>query len=95
MDLGRWLFELVCIAGIILSLKSVAVLGRRSPYTIAGWVFTAAYFALAGYDAWHRATAPLHVDYVLVAALTIVFVVAGRRNEPQAEPWWWPAPARV
>ncbi len=90
MDFWLALWELVCVAGLLLSVKSVAVLGRLSSFTIAGWAFTAAYFALAAYDAWRRTTAPLHVDYALLAALTIAFIVAGRRDEPQAEPWWWP-----
>ena len=37
--------------------------------------------------------APAHADYVALAALTAAFVAAGLRDEPQAEPWWWPAGA--
>lgn len=90
MNAGLVLWETVCIAGLALSLKSMAVLRERSPYTLAGWFFTAAYFALAGYDAWQRTHAPWHADYVLVALLTLAFIVAGIRREPQAVPWWWP-----
>jgi uncharacterized RDD family membrane protein YckC len=90
MNAGLGIWEAVCIAGFVLSLRSIAVLRSRSPYTIAGWLFTAAYFALAAYDAWVRAHAPFHADYACVALLTIAFVVAGIRHEPQAVPWWWP-----
>jgi hypothetical protein len=34
--------------------------------------------------------APFHADYACVALLTIAFIVAGIRKEPQAIPWWWP-----
>jgi hypothetical protein len=33
---------------------------------------------------------PLHLEYVCLAALTVAFIVAGVRDEAQAEPWWWP-----
>lgn len=90
MNLGLVLWEAVCLAGFALSLKSIAVLRSRSRYTIAGWIFTAAYFALAAYDAWRRTRAPFHADYACVALLTVAFIVAGIAKEPQAVPWWWP-----
>jgi hypothetical protein len=31
-----------------------------------------------------------YAGYACIALLTIAFVVAGVRDEPQAEPWWWP-----
>jgi hypothetical protein len=31
-----------------------------------------------------------YLEYVLLNALAIAFVVAGFRDERQAEPWWWP-----
>jgi len=88
-----WLvvWQAVCAAGLVLSVRSATRLGARSPFTLVGWLCTAAYFVLAGYDAWARTLAPLHADYALVAALTLAFIVAGLRAEPQAEPWWWPA----
>jgi hypothetical protein len=91
-----------CVAGIVLSLRSVSVLrvhnpdGRaqtRSSFTIAGWLATAAYFALAGYDAARSQHAPWHADYVVLGALAVAFAVAGFRDEPQAEPWYWPVRA--
>lgn len=84
---------IACIVGLALSLKSVAVLGPRSRSTALGWLLTAIYFAVAALDAWRSARAPYHLDYVVLAALTVAFIVAGVRDEPQAEPWWWPSHA--
>ena len=84
-----WL--VACIGGLALSLKSAAVLGVRSRATALGWVLTAAYFAIAAVDVLRATRPPLHLDYVLLAALTAAFIVAGVRDEPQAEPWWWPS----
>ncbi|GAC1303567.1 MAG: hypothetical protein NVSMB19_13650 [Vulcanimicrobiaceae bacterium] len=83
----------VCAAGAALALRSVAVLKRGSRATALGWALTAAYFAVAASDAARMASAPYHVDYVLLAALAAAFVAAGLRDEPQAEPWWWPSHA--
>ncbi len=66
------------------------MLGSRSRWTAGGWVITAVYFAVAAYDAVRAQHAPAHLDYVALALLTICFVIAGRRDEPQAEPWYWP-----
>jgi hypothetical protein len=90
MNLVAVVWLAACVAGIALSLKSVAVLRSPSAWTIAGWVFTALYCAIAAYDVARNRHAPAHVDYVILAFLTICFIVAGRRDEPQAEPWWWP-----
>jgi len=88
ITIGLWLA--VCLLGTALALKSSAVLGRRSRATAAGWALTAAYFVLAAADAARSTTAPYHTDYALLAALSIAFIIAGARDEPQAEPWWWP-----
>ena len=94
----------ICAAGAALSVRSIAVLGGPSPLTRLGWLATLAYFGLSAYDAARAVAAPAHADYLLLAALLLAFVVAGLRDEPQAEPWWWPtgagedgsrAPARV
>ncbi len=82
-----------CVAGIALSLKSAAVLDARSRATALGWLLTAAYFGVAASDAARAASAPYHIDYALIAALTVAFGIAGARDEPQAEPWWWPRQA--
>jgi hypothetical protein len=82
-----WL--VVCALGVAVSLKSIGVLREPSRWTAIGWCLTVAYFVLAIPRAW-GASAPLHVEYVALAGLIVAFVVAGRRDEPQAEPWWWP-----
>ena len=93
--MSPWLFlwSVVCLGGVALSVRSVAVLRSRSPWTIAGWCFTALYFAVAGIDALRAKPAAAHLDYVALALLALTFVIAGLRDEPQAEPWWWPTVA--
>jgi hypothetical protein len=83
-----WL--VTCFAGGALSLASARVLGARSAWTIAGWLATLAYFAIAGFDAIRARPAVAHLDTIALVFLTISFVIAGVRDEPQAEPWWWP-----
>jgi hypothetical protein len=79
-----------CVLGLAVSLKSAAVLRRRSVWTLAGWLATAAYFVIAGIDAARGTRAVAHLDYVALALLIACFAAAGARDEPQAEPWWWP-----
>jgi hypothetical protein len=81
------------IALIVLSVRSIAVLGAKAPWTSLGWAGTVGYAIAAALeyslDGTH-ATAAL-VAYAFIGLLTIAFVVAGVRDEPQAEPWWWPS----
>jgi hypothetical protein len=88
LALAAWL--VACAAGAALSLKSIVVLDARSRWTAAGWWFTLGYFALAGYAASVGTHLPLRPEYWCLAALTLAFIVAGVRDEPQSEPWWWP-----
>jgi hypothetical protein len=83
----------LCAAGLLLSVRSAAVLRSGSPWSLAGWIASAGYFAIALADALRRASAPYHLDYALLAILTASFVAAGVRDERQAEPWWWPVRA--
>lgn len=83
----------VCALGLALSLKSASVLRGRSRWTIFGWLATSAYLASAGVAAARSTHPPFYLDDVALVALTIGFVVAGIRDEPQAEPWWWPTHA--
>jgi len=80
------------VALAALSARSIAVLRVRAPWTSAGWAGTLGYCVAAvvefGNDALHRPAS--YVAYAFLLALTIAFVVAGIRDEPQAEPWWWP-----
>ncbi|GAC1417577.1 MAG: hypothetical protein NVSMB64_27440 [Candidatus Velthaea sp.] len=60
-----------------------------SPYTMWGWILTAAYCAYELLE-FARLPVPAHGEYVFLAALTVAFIVAGVKDEAQAEPWWWP-----
>ena len=85
-------FDIVLAA---LSLRSIAVLRTRAPWTSAGWGLTFGYAVAAvvefGGPALHRPASI--VAYAFLFALTVAFVIAGVRDEPQAEPWWWPTRA--
>ena len=77
--------------GIALSAKSLAALGRAAPWTSAGWCLTLLYFIETGVKATLAPGLPAVAEYGALAALTLAFGVAGVRDEPQAEPWWWPS----
>jgi uncharacterized membrane protein HdeD (DUF308 family) len=86
----RIVLAVVYLLGIALSIKSVIVLGRAAPWTSAGWWLTAAYFIAVIAKATVAPAFPVSAEYAILLALTVVFVVAGVRDEAQAEPWWWP-----
>ena len=75
-----------------LSLRSMAVLRARAPWTSLGWAGTVGYCVAAivefGTDPPIRAAALVAYGFLLL--LTVAFVVAGVRDEPQAEPLLWP-----
>ncbi len=82
-------FIVLLVVLVGLSLRSLLVLGARSPWTSVGWWSTVVYCleelgALVGGA--HLAQLP----YLTLALLVAGFVVAGRRREAQADPWWWP-----
>jgi hypothetical protein len=76
----------------VLSVRSIVVLRARAPWTSAGWAGTLGYCIAAvvefSNEETHRPAAL--IAYAFLLALAIAFVVAGVRDEPQAEPWWWP-----
>ena len=74
----------------VLALRTVAVLRDAAPWTSAGWCATIAYDLTAGYELLAHARLPLHVPYWFLVALVVAFAIAGLRDEPQGEPWWWP-----
>jgi hypothetical protein len=80
----------VCVLGIALSLKSIAVLGGAAPWTSAGWWLTILYFIAVIAKTAVAPALPPSIEYSVLAALALAFVVAGVRDERQAEPWWWP-----
>jgi hypothetical protein len=91
MNIATIVIVLVGLMGIALSVKSVAVLGRDAPWTSAGWLATALYLSAAIVKATVAPTLPSAAEYAVLVALTAAFVVAGIRDERQAEPWWWPS----
>lgn len=86
------LFITVDIALAILSLRSIWVARARAPWTSAGWAGTFAYCiaAVLEFSAFGVHQAASIVAYVFLVVLAAAFVIAGIRDEPQAEPWWWP-----
>jgi hypothetical protein len=80
------------VALAVLSLRSIAVLRARAPWTSGGWAATLGYCIAAAVEfsneTLHQPAA--YIAYAFLLLLTIAFVVAGVRDEPQAEPWWWP-----
>jgi hypothetical protein len=74
----------------LLSLRTLAVLGGAAPWTSLGWLATIGYDTAATYELLAHVHLPAHLPYLLLGALLAAFVVAGVRDEPQGEPWWWP-----
>ena len=86
------IFAILEILVAALSVRSILILGGRAPWTSTGWVGTLGYCIAVAVE---HSGAPMRptwavVSYLFVAVLAAAFVVAGVRDEPQAEPWWWP-----
>jgi hypothetical protein len=87
-----WIYVALLTLLSVLSVKTLVVLrGPAAPWTFAGWVFTIGYDCAASYEIVAATHLPAHVPYWFLIALIVAFVVAGIRDEPQAEPWWWPS----
>jgi hypothetical protein len=86
------IYAILDIALAVLSARSIVILGVRAPWTSAGWIGTLGYCIAAFVEYSGAAMRPMWAtaSYLCLAALTVAFVVAGVRDEPQAEPWWWP-----
>jgi hypothetical protein len=80
----------ICLLGIAVSAKTIAVLGTRAPWTASAWLLTAFYFVAVLVKVTRVPHLAGAIEYTILAALTVAFLVAGVRDEPQAEPWWWP-----
>lgn len=89
MNLGYVAFD---AAVVVLALRSLAVLGRRAPWTSLGWAATVGYFAAAGWRYAHDRSAPGVMQFAsgCFVVLAVAFIVAVVRDEPQAEPLLWP-----
>jgi hypothetical protein len=85
-----WIYVAFLLALTILSLRSLGILGRAAPWTSLGWIATIGYDATASAEIMTNSRLPLHLPYWFLVALVIAFVVAGVRDEAQAEPWYWP-----
>ena len=75
----------------VVALRSLAVLGKRAPWTSAGWGATlvAAGAAVAKYAQNGPQSGALIVAEGAFAFLTACFIIAFVRDEPQAEPLLW------
>lgn len=89
MSLG-YAYVAVLAALTVLSIRTLVVLKAAAPWTSLGWVFTVLYDSAASGEIIFERHLPFHIPYVFLAALALAFVVAGARDEPQADPWWWP-----
>jgi len=89
VNLGYVAFD---AAVVVLALRSLAVLGRRAPWTSLGWLATAGYFSAAGWRYAHDQPQPGAVVFAwgCFMVLAAAFIVAVWRDEPQAEPLLWP-----
>ena len=77
--------------GFLLSLRSIFILRTVSPWMTAGWAVAAIYFVtLFVHNLNGRVTFGALPEYALVLIVAVVWIVAVVRDEPQAEPWWWP-----
>jgi hypothetical protein len=88
--MGIAVVALICLLGIAGCAKTIAVLGSRAPWTSSAWALTGLYFVAVLVKVTFAPRLPGTLEYAILAALTVVFVVAAVRDEPQAEPWWWP-----
>jgi hypothetical protein len=88
--MGIAVVALICLFGIAVCAKTIAVLGRYAPWTSSAWFLTALYFIAVLGKVMHERQLAGWVGYAPLVGLTIAFLVAGIRDEPQAEPWWWP-----
>jgi hypothetical protein len=88
------LFVIFDLAVIVLATRSMLILGRSALWTSLGWAFTIAYGAAAALEfsspdrSFHHAAGFVATGALLL--MTVSFIVAGFRDEPQAEPWAWP-----
>lgn len=76
--------------GILLSVRSIMILGARSPWICAGWAAVAVYFAVLFIKNATRLGIGTAGEYAIVAIIAVTWIVGVVQDEAQAEPWWWP-----
>ncbi len=74
----------------ILSIRSAFVVRRVAAWTAIAWWSTLAYCIAAIVPLLGGPRLPYHGEYVALVGLTVAFVIAGIKDEPQAEPWYLP-----
>ena len=92
------LFLAVDGLGVLVSIRHLFILRMSSPWTSAGWLCWALFFAILFERAEIGPTFGRPWDYVLLGMLAVTFTVANVRKEYHGEPWWWPvrrAPSRL
>lgn len=77
----------------VIAIRTLTVLGRRSPFTSAGWASTvvcAGSAALRYLSDGPAGGLPLLISEIFFGILTVTFITGAFRDEPQAEPLIWP-----
>src|SRR5580658_5768217 len=92
MTSGTALYLVADGFGAFLAVRTLFVLRTGSPWTSAGWLCTALFFALL----FERAATGRHglgqpFDVGLLIGLAVAFGIGTSRDERQAEPWFWPS----
>jgi uncharacterized membrane protein YhaH (DUF805 family) len=90
ITVGGLVYAVLALALAALSVRSALVVRRVAPWTAAGWWLTVAYCVVVIVPLVGGPRLPFHGEYAFLIALAIAFVVAGVRDEPQAEPWYLP-----
>jgi hypothetical protein len=85
-------YVLFNVALVVLAIRSALLLRRRSPWSTLGWMLAVGYGLARAVE---FSTPDLHraagqVAYGFLIAVACAFIVAGVRDEPQAEPLLWP-----
>ena len=75
---------------IAISVKTLVVLRTSSPWTTAGWILSTVYALIACTELVSQRTVAPVWPYGALLLMVIAFVVAGIKDERQADPWWWP-----
>jgi uncharacterized membrane protein YhaH (DUF805 family) len=84
------LYAILAFVLAALSARSALVVRRVAPWTASGWWLTVVYCVAVIVPLLGGPRLPAHGEYVALIALTVAFVIAGVKDEPQAEPWYLP-----
>ena len=66
------------------------MLRGAAPWMSIGWTGAGIYFAVLFVRNLNGAMIGPIPEYALVLFVAVVWIVAVVRDEPPAEPWWWP-----